>query len=311
MSQRFWNQKLLMAKIETVYGTDAAPAGATDSILATQVKLMPMEGQDVARELERPFHAADPTLPADLHTKISFRVELAPSGTAGTAPGWAALMRGCGCAQTLLASTSVTFSPISTGYQSLTIHLFVDGIRWAIIGARGTFKLVVEASGIPYLEFTFTGRFAPATDVVLPVGILTAFKDPLIVSAANTPTFTIDAVPMVMKSMTFDAGCQVEPRFWVGTNDIIISGRAESLETMVEVRSMAIFNPYARAAAAARVPIVLTHGTVAGARATLNVPTGQIQRPGEIGQTQNIAENTLRFVPQPTAANDQWSLVLT
>lgn len=311
MSQRFWNQKLLMAKIETVYGTDAAPTGAADAILASQVKLMPMEGQDVARELERPFHAADPTLPADLHAKISFRVELAPSGTAGTAPGWAALMRGCGCAQTLAAGVSVTFSPISTGYQSLTMHLYVDGIRWAILGARGTFKLLVEASGIPYLEFTFTGRFAPATDAALPAGTLTAFKDPLIVNAANTPVFTIDAVPMVMKSLTFDAGCQVEPRFWVGTNDIIITGRAESLEATVEVRAMATFNPYTRAANAARIPIVLTHGTVAGARATLNVPSGQMQRPGEVGQTQNIAENALRFVPQPTVANDQWTLVLT
>lgn len=311
MSAKFWNLKVLLCKLETTYGVDAAPTGAANAILATNVRLMPMEGQDVARELDRPYHAADPTLPADLHAKITFRVELAPSGTAGTAPAWAPLLRACGCAQTIVATTSVTFNPISSGHESATIHLFYDGIRHALTGARGKSKIMIEASGIPFLEFEMTGLFAPATDQANPVATLTAFRDPVIVNSTNTPIFTLDGVAMTMRSLSFDMGQTVEPRFLVGRQDIIITGRAETLETTVEARAMATFNPYTRAQSAARLPVVLQHGTAAGARTTLNVPLAQMQRPAGVEQQQNIAEWPLRFVPQPNTGNDQWTLVLT
>lgn len=33
-----WNRKVLLAKIETVYGTHAAPTGAANAVLATSVQ---------------------------------------------------------------------------------------------------------------------------------------------------------------------------------------------------------------------------------------------------------------------------------
>lgn len=311
MSQRYWNKKVLLAKIETTYGTDAAPTGAANAILATQVKLSPMEGQDVARELERPFFGADATIPSDLHMKLSFRVELAPSGTAGTAPAWGPLVRACGCAQTLVAGTSVTFNPITDNAESISLHFHYDGVRHRLRGARGTFKMMVEASAIPYLEFEFWGLFEAATDVANPTPTLTAFQDPVVANAANTPVFTIGGVPLVLRSFTFDAGAKVEPRFLIGSEAILITGRQEKIDARIEARLMAVFNPYSRAQSAGRMPIVLQHGATAGRRATLNVPLAQIQRPGGVENQQNIAEWPLSFVPQQNAGNDQWTLVLT
>lgn len=311
MSQRYWNKKVLLAKIETTYGTDPTPTGAANAILATNVKLSPMEGQDVARELERPFFGADATLPADLHAKLSFRVELAPSGTAGTAPAWAPLVRACGCAQTIVAGTSVTFNPITDAAESATLHFHYDGIRHRLRGARGNFKMMVEASGIPYLEFEFWGLFEAATDVANPTPTLTAFQDPVVANVANTPVFTIDGVALVLRSFSFDAGAKVEPRFLIGSESILMTGREEKIEARIEARTMAIFNPYTRAQVAGRMPIVLQHGASAGRRATLNVPLAQIQRPGGVEQQQNIAEWPLSFVPQQNAGNDQWTLALT
>ncbi|NTT88503.1 hypothetical protein HS053_21670, partial [Tabrizicola sp. SY72] len=45
----FWRLQALLAKIETVYGTDPTPTGAANAILAEDVRVMPMEGQDVTR----------------------------------------------------------------------------------------------------------------------------------------------------------------------------------------------------------------------------------------------------------------------
>ena len=311
MSQRYWNKKVLLVKTEVTYGTDSVPTGAANGILAQQMTLSPMEGQDVARELERPMFGADATIPADLHAKLKFRVELAPSGTAGTAPAWGPLIRACGCAQTIVAATSVTYNPITDAPESVTIHFHYDGIRHVLRGARGTFKLMVEASGIPYIEFEFWGLFAPATDVANPTPTLGAFRDPIIANSTNTPVFTIDSVAMTLRSFNFDAGSKVEPRFLIGSEGILITGREEKIEARVEARAMSVFNPYTRAQNAARMPIALQHGVTAGNRATLNVPLAQLQRPGGIEQQQNIAEWPLNFVPQMNAGNDQWTLVLT
>ena len=75
-----WKSKILLAKIETAYATDPTPTGAANAILATNVTFQPMEGQDVSRELELPWLAAQATIPAGLHSRISFRVEMVPSG---------------------------------------------------------------------------------------------------------------------------------------------------------------------------------------------------------------------------------------
>jgi hypothetical protein len=96
-----WKSKILLAEIEVTYGTDPAPTGADNGILATNVVLQPMEGQDISRELELPWLAAQATIPAGLNMRMTFRVELVPSGTAGTAPKWGPLLRACAVAQTI------------------------------------------------------------------------------------------------------------------------------------------------------------------------------------------------------------------
>ncbi len=310
---KFWNQKVLLARAETVYGTDPAPTGAQNAILAQQVRLAPMEGQDVPRELELPEFGADATIPADLHQKLSFRVELAASGFAGTAPAWGPLIRACGCAQTIANGASVTYNPITDASESVTFHFFYDGIRHRLRGARGTFKLVLEASGIPYLDFEFLGLFEPATDVVNPSPALQGFREPLVATMANTPLFTIDGTALVLRNLTFDAAVKVEPRFLVGVGaeSVMITGRSAKIDLRIEAVSVAVFNPAARAQSAQRLPIVLQHGTAAGGKITLNAPLAQMMRPGGIEQQQNVAEWPLSFTPRRNIGNDQWTLVLT
>ena len=84
----YWDEKTLLLKTETSYGVDATPTGAANAILATDVRLSPMEGQDVDRALEMPWMGASGTIPTGLHAKLSFKVELKGSGTAGSAPAF-------------------------------------------------------------------------------------------------------------------------------------------------------------------------------------------------------------------------------
>lgn len=306
-----WRTKILLAKIETSYGVDAAPTGAANAILATDVTLTPMEGTDVSRDLERPYLGAQATIPAELHQKLSFKVEMAGSGAAGTAPAWGPLLRACAVAQVISAGVSVAYNPVSEAHESLTLHLWIGDTRYVLKGARGTAKISIGAQAIPYLEFSFTGLFAQAAETARATPVLTAFQKPLLATSANTPVFTLGGTAFVLRSLMFDLGKQIENRFLIGSEAVLISEKAEAIEAKVEAVTLTAFDPYAKALAQDAVALVLTHGTVAGNIASLGVPSAQMQRPQGLENAQNILEWPLRLVPLPNTGNDQWTLTLT
>ncbi len=307
----FWKQKVLLAKIETVYGTDAAPTGGANAILAIDVKLSPMEGQDVNRNLDLPYFGGQKSIPAELYQKLSFKVEMQAAGSLGVAPGWGPLLRACGVAQVVAAGVSVTYNPISQAQESATIHLGIDGTRYVLRGSRGNAKFMVNAQGVPYIDFEFSGLFQLATDVANVAVTLTGFGTPLIASKTNTPTFTVGGVALVTKSFMMDMGNQVERRFLINSDSIIITDRAETMEARVEAVPLATLNPFSLANSQSNVAIALQHGTVAGSRVALNVAAAQMMRVAGIEQSQNIVEWPLSMAPQPTLGNDQWTLVCT
>jgi len=139
-----WNDNILLVKTEDTYATDSTPVAA-DGVLATTVSFSPMEGQDVDRELEPHYIAAGGTIPIGLHGKMSFNVELAPSGSAGVAPAWGALLRACACAETIVATTSVTCNPVSGDHESVGIHFCIGRTRYVLLGTRGTVSLEFAA----------------------------------------------------------------------------------------------------------------------------------------------------------------------
>lgn len=307
-----WNRKVLLAAIETTYGVDAAPAAAA-AVLAMNVQFSPMEGQDVSRELELPTLGAQATIPAELHGRLIFEVELAPSGTAGTAPAWGVLMRGCGCAQTIAAGTSVTYNPVSTGHDSVTLHFYIENTRFVLLGARGTATLSLTAQRPPRIRFEFTGLFTLPSTQTAPTPNLAAWKAPQIASAATTPVFSFNSVSLVLRQLEFAMGNEVVPRFLIGggAERILITQRSERATATVEAVPLTALDPFVLASGQTVAPLTLTHGTGAGKIATLAIPRAQIQRPESPTNTQGIVEWPLGFVPLPDAGDDQWTLTLT
>lgn len=306
-----WKSKIVLAKIETTYGTDPAPTGAANGMLMTNVEFVPMEGEDVSRDLELPYLAGQPTIPAGLRCRIKGRIELWPSGTAGTAPAWGPMLRACAVAQTIAAGASVTYNPISTGMESVTIYFWMGGTLHKVKGARGTGTMRWTAQGIPYFEGEWLGLFADPAETARDTPTLTGFKAPAIVTKSNTPTFTVNAVALVMREASLDLGNQLEPRLLVGSESIVIPDKAESFAFRVEATPLTTFNPYALAKAQTPMAVSLVHGTAAGYISTLAIAGMQLKRPTGFENSQNIAEWPLEGIPLPTSGNDQWSLALT
>ena len=305
-----WNNKILLAKIEATYGTDPAP-GETDAIYAIDVSLSPMEGSDESRNLEKPHMGADETIVTELHAKLSFKVELQGSGTAGTAPAWGKLLRACAVAEVVTPATSVVYNPVTDGHESVSIYLWIDGTRFVIPGCRGNAKLMVSAQGVPQIEFSFTGLYMAPSETARVTPDLSSFQKPDVASHVNTPTFTVNGTGFVMLEAALDLGNAVENRFLIGREEVRISEKAETFEAKVEAQPLSAFDPFALAKAQSRVSVALAHGTEAGKIATLDVPSAQVQRLTGLENSQNVTEWPLRLTPLPVAGNDQWTLTLT
>ncbi|PTX37163.1 phage tail tube protein [Gemmobacter caeni] len=309
----YWDEKTLLLKTETSYGVDATPTGAANAILATDVRLSPMEGQDVDRALEMPWMGASGTIPTGLHAKLSFKVELKGSGTAGSAPAFGPVLKALGFAEVIAAGASVTYSRVSKNHSSATICLNIAGTLYKILGARGTGTLRVNAQGIVYLEAELTGLFVQPSSQALPTVTLGTqlSQFPQVATSANTPTFTVDATALVLRSLALNLGNTVSTRFLIGSESVIIEKISEMIDFTVEAVPLATLNPYALAAAGGLVPLSLVHGTGAGKICTLTVPRLQLQRPAGLEQQNRIVEWPLRGVPLPDTGNDQLTLAFT
>lgn len=304
-----WRSKIILAKIETTYGTDSVPATA-DGVLASNVEIRPMEGSEESRDLIQAFLGGQEEFVKELHVVLTYSTELVGSGAAGTVPGWGPLARACGLAETISAGVSVTYTPVSASMESISHYFWIDETRHIITGCRGSAQIVVDAQGIPKINWTFTGLWTNPAQASQVAPTLTGFKDPIIATNTNTPTFTINSVDMVMRNFNFDFGNDVQQRFLVGKEEILIVDRAETITTQVEAVVLTTLDPFALAQAKTKVPVVLTHGTTAGEISTINAPSCQIGRP-DYANEQGALEWPLTLKPIPVNGNDQFSLVLT
>jgi len=304
-----WKKKAILAKIEETYGTDPTPTGSADAILATNVTLNPMEGEDVSRNIERPYFGGQEMIVVGLYATLTFDVEMVGSGELGTAPGWGVLMRMCAMAETITADTSVEYDPVTDSLESGTIYINIDGTLHKLLGTRGTFVATLNAQGIPVWRFTFTGLFVQPTDTAAPTVDLSAFQSPQAATKANTPTFTVGGVAMRMRTFELNRGAQVERRFLINYEAIEIVDAIESASCTVEAVPVATYNPYT-APYGDPVAIALVHGTVAATRVKIDIPRAKQRRPGYANQ-QNIVEWPLSFDPLPDEGNDGFKITLS
>ncbi|MEJ0012790.1 MAG: phage tail tube protein [Bauldia sp.] len=314
--------KLLLVKPEGTYGVSSAPTG-DDAVLGTNFELMPMEGEDVSRDLEYPWLGQQEQYVTAQRGVLSFSTEVAPSGSTGVAPKWGALMRACAVSQTITEDVpevedppadavpgNVLYKPMTAAHESVSVHFHWGPTRHIFLGARGTGVTEFNAQGIPRTRWTLTGIWVTPTAEAQVTPDYSDWTAPEIVSNAKTPTFTVNGVSLVMRSLSFDMGNQVEPRFLVGKHEITIPDRAPQISVVVEATPLGTFDPFAIANARTKVPVVLVHGTVAGARTRLEALTCQLSRPAAAQVNQGIVEWPLVFRPLPDEGDDEWSLKL-
>lgn len=310
-----WRSKIILVKTEVVYGNNPMPTGPANAMLLTNVQLQPMEGQDVTRDVETPYMGAKESLPVGLYAVLTGDFELVGSGTAGVAPAWSPLIRACGVAEVVTVGQKVEYSPVTEAHESVTAHMVIGTNGYTIVGARATGQITINAAGIPVCRVTITGLFTVPAVTARPIPDFSKWQKPQVASTRTTTVYKIDGLGLVGRDFSLNLGCEVQPRMLFNSERVLIVDRAESISMTVEAVPVSIYNPVSRAGSeitdAPRVPIEVTHGTIAGR--TVNVKADAcIQGRFAGGQeNQKIEEWPLTFTPMPTAGNDQWKITLT
>lgn len=296
----------ILAKIETTMGTLPALVAA-DAMEVFDVALTPIEGDEVASKVVRPYFGDQGSTLVTQYQKMAFGVPLAGVGLAGTIPGYAPLLRGCAVAATNTPGTSTIFAPITEGIETLGIMANIDGVRYQMPYGRGNFEFTLSAKQIPEFKFDFTGAFNAAADAALPAVAYTVWQQPLGVNKINT-TALLDSVAVEGSEFKFNCGNQVSKRDLINVDTVEITDRKSSGSITFQNTSVAAKNWIAMAQASARVPLEVKHGQGATNTFKFTAPTAQLGKPSySDNDGVQMVTIPLRFVPS-AAGNDEWAI---
>lgn len=306
-------KRLILIETESTYGTDPTPTGA-DAVLVRELSITPQSSDTVSRELIRPYLGSSQLLLANTKVECTFSVELAGSGTAGTAPQYGKAIQACGLSETIAAGTSVKYEPESSGFNSVTIHYNIDGVRHKVTGCRGTFTLNATVGEIPSLDFSFTGIYNAPDDSALPTPTYANQDDPLIFKNGNTGSFSLLSYAGALQSFSLELGTEVAYREFVGGGEeVLITNRSVSGSVSIEAVTIATKDFFAAAIddVAALGNLQFTHGFVAGnivKFTSSKVDIGDVS----YGDQDGIAMLEIPYVCVPdSAANAEFDLIYT
>lgn len=306
----FFRKKYILAKIEGTYGTDPTPVGA-DAILTSNLTIGLQQGTRVSRGLDRNALGNDAEIATSRFTTLSFDVELAGSGTAGTAPAYSELLRACGLAETIVASTSAAYDPISASFESVTLYFYVDAQLHIVTGARGNVSISLNRDEIPKLTFNMTGLYNAATEPSLITADTSAFTTPLPVTDTNTPTYDVDSYGPKAEAFSFDLGNNVVYRNVVNGEEVQISDRAPVGQLVIEEVAIATKNYQALCAAGTEIAVNIVHGITAGNIATIAGNQVQLSEPS-LSDSDGLGILTMKTLWIPTdTGDDEFQLKFT
>jgi hypothetical protein len=311
----FTRKRLLLAAAESTYGTAPTFTG-NDALLVSNLDINPLDVNLLDRELVLPFFGNREKVVGQRMGSVTFDVELAGSGTAGTAPRWGRCLRACGFGEAVVSTTSVTYAPASSGIIGLSLDFNADGNRHLLTGCRGTATLNLAAGEIPRISFEFMGIYNAAAKATQTTPTFANQAAPVVVNSQNTTSVSAFSFSSCMESFNLALNNENPFRQLAGcSQQVLVSDRAPSGEIVIEApvigSSAGEKDFFAAVSAQTLGAIGWQHGQTAGNIVTFNAPTCNLDSP-TYADSDGVMMLNLPFMPVPTSAgNDEFTLVLT
>lgn len=318
---RLIKNTVILIKNEATIGTDAAPTGAADAMLISEMSITPLDAQGIPRNNIRGYLGASEQLIGPSNVKISITVELAGSGTAATPPAWAAPIKSCGVAEGLLATPSrCEYSPVSSGMKTSTIYYYDDGVLHKAVGAMGEGTLLAKQGQKPQLKFDFIGIDA-GISAATASATLTAWKTPVPVTKANVIDITLGGTYSAgavtggtvypSNGLELKFGNKVDFTANLSAESVDISDREStgSVEfDLTAAQEVALFNNVKQNTLQS---LAFQIGLTAGNKIIVFAPAVQLTSPKKVDVNgKRYIGYDLRFLPSVGGSgNDEWRIV--
>lgn len=308
------DRSFLLAKVESVYGTDSVPTAA-NAMWAENIAYK-IEG---ARERGAPAKPGVGPVPGTVygqHAMVSFEIPLAASGVAGTAPKWAPLPKACGWGETLVAVTSATYAllPDPQTSDSLTL-VWNDGRRLhKVTGWRGRMGLRMAAGKRPMLTFVGRGLYTQVTTRALPAHADTTWTGWLDAKpiANGRTTFSLATVALPLRELTLEQSDNVIFNDLPHQENVTLRGsRAYTGSVKASTPLPSALNVETPWEAGTSSVGALVHESAAGNIVTVNFKAQLGQPDYSDDRGEDVMTIPLDLTPTALNLDDEFSIVLT
>ena len=307
--------RILLAREESVYGTDPTPNVGSHAIEAMNIKVN-YQGDLLPRDIVRSnISPVNPVL-GKRWVEVTFDCELKGSGTRGTAGRIGDLLEACSMAETASAGSSVTYVPTSSSQKSVTIYVYNNdtgsSVLHKITGAVGTFSIKLTAGQYGVLSFSFKGIYNLPSDVATPANPTYESTTPPIVESCS---FTLNSSSaLIAQEMSLDLGNEIVSRDDINSANAIkaflVSNRNPKGSFNPEAMLVASYAFYADWVAASQRALSIVLGATSGNIITITAPKVTIDSIAD-GERDRVLVKDIPFTLGQNTGNDELSIKFT
>jgi hypothetical protein len=165
-----------------------------------------------------------------------------------------------------IAPPSVAYRPISTGFETCTLYMYVDGNLHKMTNCQGTFTIAADSGGYGRFEFEFTGQYVAPLDANLP-------SSPTFETATVPPVFElaqlrVDSEDITIGSLSYNQNNVIAIRPDANSLDgyvgVRITGRNPQGGVNPESHKVGDYDFWGRLAASTLMPMSCRFGQTAG-----------------------------------------------
>lgn len=167
-------------------------------------------------------------------------------------------------------------TPVSTGFESMTMRLYVDGVMHLMTGCRGTFSMSAKAGELGSMSWTFTGQYSAPVDAAVPAN---PNLEKALPSMFEKAQLTVDGYPAVVDNVSLDLRNDIQlrpdansPDGYLGSR---ITGRNPTMGLDPEATLIADQNFWSKLANADQMPFTCRFGNKVGNTVYLIAPSTQ------------------------------------
>lgn len=298
-------QALVLFKLEVTNGVNPIPTAVANAVLCNVTTPRPVVATAVDRNNIQAYLGHQGSVQVNDHGEFEIEVEATASGIPGEAPGLGPLFRACGYAETIVEDEKVTYTPVSSGFESATILYNLSGKQHVFVGCRGTWTFDGSPGQIPKFRFRFVGLSSTITDVPLNAAgaDYSKFTTPLGISKANT-SLELFGITVPVYAFTMDSGVTPEYMNVINQESVDITNRASTGSVTHENTLVAVKDWEGLARLGTLGTMAFQHGKIAGRTIKITAPNVQYSEPTNGDQNGKATlQASLKF--KPLLGNDE------